>query len=55
MVGEIFPQELDEAPQIAVKIKAPKIGLVLVNKPNVIPASEHDSWCRQSYWNGEVP
>ena len=30
------------APQIAVKINAPRIGFVFVNKPNVIPA--RDAW-----------
>ena len=37
-----FRKNSMRAPQIAVKIKAPKIGLVFVNKPSVIPAS--DAW-----------
>ena len=35
-----FRKNSIRAPQIAVKINAPKIGFVFVNKPNVIPASE---------------
>ena len=35
-----FRKNSMRAPQIAVKMNAPKIGLVFVNKPNVIPASE---------------
>ena len=37
-----FRKNSMRAPQIAVKMNAPKIGLVFVNKPNVIPAS--DAW-----------
>ena len=35
-----FRKNSIRAPQIAVKMNAPKIGFVFVNKPNVIPASE---------------
>ena len=35
-----FRKNSMRAPQIAVKMNAPKIGFVFVNKPNVIPASE---------------
>ena len=35
-----FRKNSMSAPQMAVKIKAPKIGLVFVNKPSVIPASD---------------
>ena len=35
-----FRKNSMSAPQIAVKIKAPKIGLVFVNKPSVIPARD---------------
>ena len=35
-----FRKNSIRAPQMAVKINAPKIGFVFVNKPNVIPASE---------------
>ena len=37
-----FRKNSMRAPQIAVKINAPKIGFVFVNKPNVIPA--RDAW-----------
>ena len=37
-----FRKNSMRAPQIAVKMNAPKIGFVFVNKPNVIPAS--DAW-----------
>ena len=35
-----FRKNSMSAPQIAVKIKAPQIGLVFVNKPSVIPARD---------------
>ena len=37
-----FRKNSMRAPQMAVKMKAPKIGFVLVNKPRVIPA--RDAW-----------
>ena len=35
-----FRKNSMRAPQMAVKMKAPKIGFVFVNKPRVIPARE---------------
>jgi hypothetical protein len=37
-----FRKNSMRAPQMAVKMKAPNIGFVLVNKPRVIPA--RDAW-----------